>query len=125
MPAADAKSSVLELVDSRADDLVDLSHRLHANPEISWEEEQSSRWCADVLSDAGFDVTMGVADLPTAFEASAGSGELAANRAKFGELFVRSEQRNPAGLRRSVALEQLCIPELFHDGQLRFLARRS
>ena len=72
----DAKSSVAELVDSRADDLVDLSHRLHAKPEISWEEEQSSRWCADVLSEGGFDVTMGVANLPTAFEARAGSGDL-------------------------------------------------
>ena len=75
MPA-DSKSAVAELVDSRTDDLVDLSHRLHANPEISWEEEQSSRWCADMLSEAGFEVSMGVADLPTAFEASAGSGDL-------------------------------------------------
>ena len=72
----DAKSSVAELVDSRADDLVDLSHRIHANPEISWEEEQSSRWCADMLADNGFSVTPGVADLPTAFEATAGSGDL-------------------------------------------------
>jgi amidohydrolase len=72
----DAKASAAELVDSRNDALVELSHRLHANPELSWEEEQSSRWCAELLSDGGFDVTMGVADLPTAFEAKAGSGDL-------------------------------------------------
>jgi len=78
MPAESTavKASVAELVDSRVDSLVELSHRLHANPEISWEEENSSRWCADMLSDGGFDVTMGVADLPTAFEANAGTGDL-------------------------------------------------
>lgn len=71
-----AKREAEKIVDGRTADLVGLSRRLHANPEISWEEEQSSRWCAELLSDAGFDVTMGVADLPTAFEATAGTGTL-------------------------------------------------
>jgi amidohydrolase len=73
---ADTKAAVAELVDSHTDELIDLSHRLHANPEISWEEEQSARWCAEALADNGFSVTPGVADLPTAFEAVAGSGDL-------------------------------------------------
>ncbi|HVM09554.1 MAG TPA: M20 family metallopeptidase [Acidimicrobiales bacterium] len=71
-----AKSEAEGAVDALADALVELSHRLHANPEISWEEENSSRWCADLLSEGGFDVTMGVGDLPTAFEAKTGSGDL-------------------------------------------------
>jgi amidohydrolase len=72
----DAKAAAQELVDSRGDDLVELSHRIHANPEIRFEEERSSAWCAGVLSDAGFDVETGVADLPTAFVATAGTGDL-------------------------------------------------
>jgi len=76
MAGTDAKAAVAELVDSRKDDLVDLSHRIHANPETCFEEEQSSRWCADALERGGFTVEMGVAGLPTAFTATAGSGEL-------------------------------------------------
>lgn len=72
----DAKAAAQELVDSRGHDLVELSHRIHGNPEISFEEERSSAWCAGVLSDAGFAVETGVADLPTAFVATAGTGEL-------------------------------------------------
>src|SRR5688572_11234555 len=76
MPSTDVKAAAQDLVDERGDDLVGLSHRIHANPELCFEEEQSSRWCADALSTGGFDVAMGVADLPTAFVATAGSGEL-------------------------------------------------
>jgi amidohydrolase len=72
----DAKAAAQELVDSQVDGLVELSHRIHAHPEIRFEEERSSRWCAEPLSDAGFTVEMGVADLPTAFVATAGTGDL-------------------------------------------------
>lgn len=71
-----AKDTAKQTVDSAADALIDLSHRLHANPEIRWEEEQSSRWVAEVLSDHGFAVDAGVCDLPTAFVATSGSGPL-------------------------------------------------
>jgi amidohydrolase len=73
---SDAKAAAQELVDARVDDLVDLSHRIHANPEIRFEEERSSEWCAAALADGGFSVEAGVADLPTAFVATAGSGPL-------------------------------------------------
>jgi len=72
----DAKTAAKQTVDSAADALVDLSHRLHAHPEIRFEEEQSARWVADVLADHGFDVDAGVADLPTAFVATYGKGPL-------------------------------------------------
>ena len=71
-----AKDAAQQTVDSAADALIDLSHRLHANPEIRWEEEQSSRWTAEVLSDHGFTVDAGVCDMPTAFVATAGTGPL-------------------------------------------------
>ncbi len=72
----DTKAAAQELVDAQADALVALSHRIHAHPEIRFEEEQSSRWCAETLADAGFSIEAGVADLPTAFVATAGSGPL-------------------------------------------------
>lgn len=54
--------------------LVDLSHRIHATPELGFEEESASTWCAEQLADVGMSVQMGICDLPTAFVASAGSG---------------------------------------------------
>jgi amidohydrolase len=59
-----------------AEELVALSRRIHANPELSWEEVQASTWCAEMLEDAGFAVERGVADLETAFSATVGSGPL-------------------------------------------------
>jgi amidohydrolase len=56
------------------DVLVGLSHRIHGKPELGFEEESASAWCAEQLADAGFSVETGVCDLPTAFAATAGSG---------------------------------------------------
>ena len=75
MPAG-AKQKARSTVEARRDDLVDLSHRIHANPEIRFEEEKSSEWCAEALEENGFTMEMGVADLPTAFVATAGTGPL-------------------------------------------------
>ena len=43
---------------------------------IRFQEERASGWVADALSGHGFDVQAGVADLPTAFVATFGSGDL-------------------------------------------------
>jgi amidohydrolase len=56
--------------------LVALSHRIHAHPELCFEETKSSAWTAGALSDGGLAVETGVADLDTAFVARAGSGPL-------------------------------------------------
>jgi amidohydrolase len=58
------------------DALVDLSHRVWETPELAFEEEQTAAMTADMLDGAGFDVDMGISDLPTAFSASYGSGPL-------------------------------------------------
>jgi amidohydrolase len=71
-----ARAHARSAIDRSADRLIALSHRIHAHPEISWEEVQASGWCADELEHAGFAVERGVADLPTAFVASIGSGPL-------------------------------------------------
>ncbi|MGH9010558.1 MAG: amidohydrolase [Acidimicrobiia bacterium] len=57
-------------------ELVELSHRIHAHPEIKWEEERASTWLGEALTGYGFAVESGICDLPTAFQARAGSGPL-------------------------------------------------
>src|SRR5271163_191237 len=59
-----------------ADDLVRLSHEIHAHPELGFEEENASRWLCESLSDAGFDVQAGACELETSILARAGSGPL-------------------------------------------------
>src|SRR5580692_11856203 len=72
----DAKATARSTVSAADETLIGLSHRIHAHPELNFEEVQSSAWVAGVLADAGFDVEMGVAGLPTAFTATTGSGPL-------------------------------------------------
>ena len=40
------KRAAREAIDTNADALVSLSHRIHAHPELKWEEERSSEWLA-------------------------------------------------------------------------------
>ena len=72
----DVKQATRSSVDELRSDLVDLSHRIHATPEINFEEERCSDWVASALADGGLDVETGICDLPTAFVARAGSGPL-------------------------------------------------
>ena len=72
----DAKEGARELIERERDPLIELSHRIHANPELGYEETKSSGWLAEVLDANGFAVETGVCDLPTAFVARAGSGPL-------------------------------------------------
>jgi amidohydrolase len=72
----DAKEVARRTVDSASTSLVELSHRIHARPELKFEEESSSAWTAGALSDASLDVETGVCDLPTAFSCRVGDGPL-------------------------------------------------
>ena len=72
----DAKAGAQERFEQARDELIALSHRIHANPEIGFEEEQAAGWLSETLADAGFSVETGICDLPTAFIARAGSGPL-------------------------------------------------
>ena len=71
---ADPKAAARATVETAGDALVELSHRIHAHPELKFEEYRSSEWTAAALSDGGFTVETGVAGLATAFVATAGSG---------------------------------------------------
>jgi amidohydrolase len=72
----DAKAAAKDLVGGAETTLLDLSHRIHADPELSFEEEHAAAWCAEALTAGGFSVEAGVCELPTAFVATAGSGPL-------------------------------------------------
>ncbi|MEV0678317.1 M20 family metallopeptidase [Actinosynnema sp. NPDC050436] len=63
-------------VERYSDVLVELSHSIHAEPELAFEEHRSAAKVADLLAGEGFEVERGVADLETAFTASYGSGDL-------------------------------------------------
>ena len=71
-----AKSGAKEKLESVRASLVDLSHRIHAKPELGFEEEHASTWLCEALDAAGFRVEKGAAGMPTAFIARAGSGPL-------------------------------------------------
>ncbi|MFD7293447.1 amidohydrolase [Streptomyces sp. NPDC059897] len=56
--------------------LVALSHSLHAEPETALQEHRSAAKIAELLGAAGFTVTRPLDSLPTALDATYGSGEL-------------------------------------------------
>jgi amidohydrolase len=72
----DPKHGAQERFNSDRDGLIAISHRIHANPELGFEEEKASTWLCEYLGQAGFAVEKGICDLPTAFRASYGSGPL-------------------------------------------------
>ncbi|WP_249358192.1 M20 family metallopeptidase [Nocardia cyriacigeorgica] len=59
------------------DELIGLSHAIHAEPELAFEETRSVAKVIAPLAARGFEIETGVAGLPTAFRASYGRGELA------------------------------------------------
>ncbi len=69
-PLEDAKTRVGETVDRLADELEHISHQIHANPELCFQEHKASGWLADFLAKQGAAVERGVGGLPTAFRAT-------------------------------------------------------
>jgi amidohydrolase len=67
-------SRIDQSVANEAATLLELSHRIHANPEVRFEEIKASGWLADVLEARGFTVSRAVAGLPTAFKAELTGG---------------------------------------------------
>ncbi|MCI0656893.1 MAG: M20 family metallopeptidase [Acidobacteria bacterium] len=75
MPASDdsshLKQEVGRLTASLSDDLFEFSRALYDDPELSLEEVRASRRLTEILSREHFQVTRGVASLPTSFVAVA------------------------------------------------------
>jgi amidohydrolase len=72
---ATAAAAVTARIDAHRDRLLEISHTLHAHPELAFEEHDSAALVAAELRAAGFDVTVGVYGLDTAIEATYGDGD--------------------------------------------------
>jgi amidohydrolase len=70
------KHAAQERIHKAESELLALHRRIHTFPELAFEEERASGWCADALDAAGFRVERGVGGIATAFKATAGSGPL-------------------------------------------------
>ncbi len=69
------KELVTQEIDAHRQELVDLSLRIHSNPELGFEEKKAVAWLTDYLGRNGFEVERGICELPTAFKGSYGSGK--------------------------------------------------
>ncbi|MGB3351715.1 MAG: M20 family metallopeptidase [Mycobacterium sp.] len=71
-----ASSCVEDVVTARRGDLVELSHAIHAEPELAFAEHRSCAKTQALVAERGFHITTGTAGLDTAFRAEFGSGPL-------------------------------------------------
>jgi amidohydrolase len=69
------KDSLAQTVDRLADELEALSHRIHANPELGYQEVKAAAWLSEFLESKGLKVERGVAGVETAFRATLETGE--------------------------------------------------
>ncbi len=75
LDVAAAKQRVCEEIDRLAPELLDVSHRIHARPELAFEEHHAHDLLTEVLADHGLAVRRRAYDVDTAFEARAGDGD--------------------------------------------------
>ena len=69
------KKQVVSTVDNQAPKLTDISDKIWAHAEIAFQETESHKLLADYAEANGFTVERGVAEIPTAFVATYGSGK--------------------------------------------------
>jgi amidohydrolase len=69
-PHVDLKARVAAAVEGARDEIIDLSHRIHANPEPAFEEHQAATWIAEILREHGFEVQHPAGSLATAIRAT-------------------------------------------------------
>ncbi|MFC2067523.1 M20 family metallopeptidase [Chloroflexota bacterium] len=68
------KASVIDGIDARRTQLRELSLKIHANPELGFQEIKASAWLTQYLEENSFTVERGVCELPTAFRGRYGQG---------------------------------------------------
>ena len=74
MDIAELKDAVVGEVDTRRDELNELSLKIHANPELGFKETRAVTWLTQYLAEHGFSVENGICRLDTAFLGSYGAG---------------------------------------------------
>jgi len=70
----DLKKRAVDEIEAHRDQLIELSLRIHANPETAFREAKAAGWLSDYLETEGFAVERGICQIDTAFRASYGSG---------------------------------------------------
>lgn len=70
------KRRARERIEREGTNLLELSRRIHAEPELGFEEHRATAWVAEALEAGGLEVRTGVCELPTALTADAGEGPL-------------------------------------------------
>jgi amidohydrolase len=73
-PFADVKTRAAAAVEAARDEILDLSHRIHANPEPAFEERQAAGWIAEILRRRGFEVEHPAGRLETAIRGRLAGG---------------------------------------------------
>jgi amidohydrolase len=73
-PHADVKARLAAAVEAARDEIIGLSHRIHANPEPAFEEVQAAAWVADALRAHGYAVEHPAGSLATAIRATRSGG---------------------------------------------------
>jgi amidohydrolase len=68
-PHADAKGRLAAAVEAARSEILELSHRIHANPEPAFEERQAAAWIAELLRRNGYAVEHPAGRLATAIRA--------------------------------------------------------
>ena len=76
MPSATASTIVEDTVQRRRADLIELSHSIHAEPELAFDEHRSCAKTQALVAERGFAITAQPGGLDTAFRADFGSGSL-------------------------------------------------
>ena len=66
--------SISDAVSEHKEEIKKLSDRIHANPELGFEEEKACKWQIEVLKKWGFKVENPMSGLKTAYRASYGNG---------------------------------------------------
>ena len=75
MDTESLKNSVIGEIDSRGHELGKLSLKIHANPELGFQEVKAAAWLTRYLEENGFSMERGICELPTAFRGSYGAGK--------------------------------------------------
>ena len=69
------QQQIIARIDELTDELLNVSHQIHANPELAFAEHAACRLLTNTAQRFDMPVTSGVYDLPTAFEGDLQSGQ--------------------------------------------------
>lgn len=72
---ANLEATLRSIADRHSTELLEISHKIHARPELRFTETYAASLLVDVLDREGFTTEVGVAGLPTAFLGSFGSAD--------------------------------------------------